>query len=64
MSLYMDDLTILCCDNRSIFNILRWCNLFSHASKAKFNRSKNEFLYLNWWEGKLDLGLKEKNRQN
>ena len=59
-TLYMDDLTVLCSDNRSVFNCLRWCDLFSQASRAKLNRAKSEILYINWKEEKLTLGLGEK----
>lgn len=57
LSVYVDDLTILCTDNKSIHNVLHWCDQFSVASSAKLNRSKSEILYLNWPEPKLDQGL-------
>lgn len=60
VSVYMDDLTVLCCDNRSVFNSLKWCDLFSRAARVKLNRAKSEIMYLNWKEEKLDLGLREK----
>ncbi len=56
----MDDVTILCTDNSSLLNTLRWCEQFSLASGAKVNKVKSEILYLNWQEEKPDLGLVEK----
>ena len=60
LTVYMDDMTILCCDNRSVVNSLKWCDLFSQASLAKLNRAKSEILYLNWGEEKFNFGLSQK----
>ena len=62
MSLYMDDLTILCTSNKSMVKTLQWYEQFSQASGAKMNRAKSEILYLNWRENKLDTGLMGKKR--
>ena len=59
LTLYMDDMTILCTDNTSVVKALGWSDCFSRASGAKLNRAKSECLYLNWKVNKLDLGLKE-----
>ncbi len=60
LTMYMDDMTILCTDNSLLLNTLRWCEQFSLASGAKVNKVKSEILYLNWQEEKPDLGLVEK----
>ena len=60
LSLYMDDLSVLCTNNRSVVKILQWCDQFSLASGAKLNRAKSEILYLNWKEPTFDFGLNEK----
>ena len=60
MTLYMDDMSILCTDNASLVRALEWSDIFSRASGAKLNRAKSECLYLNWYEDKVNLGLKEK----
>ena len=63
LSLYMDDLTILCTSNKSMVETLQCCEQFSQASGAKMNRAKSEIFYLNWRESKLDTGLIEKKRE-
>ena len=60
LTLYMDDMTILSTDNRSLEKALSWSDCFSRASGAKLNRAKSECLYTNWREEKRDLGLIEK----
>ena len=59
MTVYMDDMTLLCSTNSSVVRALGWSDCFSKASGAKLNRAKSEILYLNWREPKLELGLKE-----
>ena len=59
LTLYMDDMTVLCTDNTSVTRALEWSDCFSRASGAKLNRAKSECLYLNWREDKLVFGLKE-----
>lgn len=59
LTLYMDDMTILCTNNNSLIKTLEWSDVFAGASGAKLNRSKSEIKYVNWWAPKLDLGLKE-----
>uniref|UniRef100_A0A8C5ATK9 Reverse transcriptase domain-containing protein n=1 Tax=Gadus morhua TaxID=8049 RepID=A0A8C5ATK9_GADMO len=63
LSVYMDDLTILCTDNKSILKVLYWCDQFSAASSAKLNRSKSEILYLNWPEPKFNHGLVQRDER-
>ena len=63
MTLYMDDMSIICTDNTSLVKALGWSDCFSGASGAKLNRAKSECLYINWYENKIDLGLKEKNER-
>ena len=60
LTLYMDDMTILSTDNRSLDKALSWSDCFSRASGAKLNRAKSECLYTNWRGEKRDLGLTEK----
>ena len=59
MTLYMDDMSVLCRDNASLVKALEWSDCFSRASGAKLNRAKSECMYINWQDNKLDLGLKE-----
>lgn len=54
LTLYMDDMPILCTNNSSLLNALRWCEQFSYASRDKVNKAKSEIPYLNWQEGKPD----------
>ena len=63
LSVYMDDLTILCTDNKSILKALHWCDQFSSASSTKLNRSKSEILYLNWPEPKVNHGLVQRDER-
>lgn len=60
LSLYMDDLTLLLSDNRSIRETLALCEVFTLASGTKVNKAKSEALHLNWQEPIGDLGLLEK----
>lgn len=60
ISLYMDDVTVICTTNDSMIKALQWCEQFSLASGAKLNRTKSEILYLNWPEKKPNIGLVEK----
>ncbi|MGL5599123.1 MAG: reverse transcriptase domain-containing protein, partial [Aeromonas sp.] len=58
LSIYMDDLSLLLTDNRSVVKVLQTCDRFSLASGIKINKTKSEVLYLNWKEPELELGLK------
>lgn len=60
LSLYMDDLTLLLTDNRSVRNTLLLCDNFTAASGTKVNKGKCEILYLNWREPVENLGVIQK----
>lgn len=60
LSLYMDDLTLLLTDNRSVRDTLFFCDYFTAASGTKVNKGKCEILYLNWREPVEHLGLIQK----
>ncbi|KAK7884921.1 hypothetical protein WMY93_028044 [Mugilogobius chulae] len=55
VALYMDDVTILCSNNYSIIQALKWTEQFSQAAGAKLNKAKSEIMYINWSEGKIPL---------
>uniref|UniRef100_A0A8C5E1P6 Reverse transcriptase domain-containing protein n=1 Tax=Gouania willdenowi TaxID=441366 RepID=A0A8C5E1P6_GOUWI len=61
LSLYIDDLTLLLNDNKSISETLNICDVFTLASGTKINKNKCEILYLNWREPVENLGLLQKN---
>lgn len=61
LSLYMDDLTLLLTDNKSITDTLLICDEFTFASGTKINKEKSEILCLNWREPVEHLGLAQKN---
>ena len=60
LSLYMDDLTLLLSDNKSVRDTLALCEDFTRASGTKVNKEKSEALHLNWQELIEDLGLLER----
>lgn len=60
LSLYMDDLTLLLTDNRSVRDTLNICERFTAASGTKVNKEKCEILCLNWREPMEQLGLIQK----
>lgn len=60
LSLYMDDLTLLLSDNKSVRETLALCEDFTLASGTKVNKNKSETLLLNWQEPMEELGLLER----
>ncbi len=60
LSLYMDDLTLILTDNRSVRDTLFFCDKFTAASGTKVNKGKCEILYFNWREPVEHLGLIQK----
>uniref|UniRef100_A0A3Q4HUH7 Reverse transcriptase domain-containing protein n=1 Tax=Neolamprologus brichardi TaxID=32507 RepID=A0A3Q4HUH7_NEOBR len=59
-SMYMDDITLLLTDNKSIEVSLAVCEAFSAASGMKINKEKSEVIYFKWREIKEKRGLQEK----
>lgn len=64
LSLYMDDVTVFCNDNRSVTKIFWHCNHFGLASNSKANLVKSECVYLNWKDSKVNWGFIEKDCVN
>ena len=64
LSLYMDDLTLLLTDNKSVRDTLLLCDNFTAASGTKVKKEKCGILYHNWKEPIENLGLIQKKRHN
>ncbi|XP_075054378.1 uncharacterized protein LOC142140569 [Mixophyes fleayi] len=48
-SLYMDDVTVFCADQRSVAALVQTCNNFGQASGAKVNCGKSEAMLFGQW---------------
>uniref|UniRef100_A0A3B4FBG8 Reverse transcriptase domain-containing protein n=1 Tax=Pundamilia nyererei TaxID=303518 RepID=A0A3B4FBG8_9CICH len=59
-SMYMDDMTLLLTDNKSIDVNLAVCEAFTAASGMRINKGKSEVIHFKWREIKENWGLKEK----
>lgn len=57
--MYMDDITLLLTDNKSIDESLAVCEDFTAASGMRINKGKSEVIYSKWQEIKENWGLIE-----